>query len=241
MNHYGLIGKNISYSFSKDFFEQKFKDENISDCTYRIFDLNEIDEVADLFDDKKLKGLNVTIPYKQKIIPYLDKLDKYAAKIGAVNCIQINDGIKTGFNTDVYGFEISLMNFLQEEKVKALILGDGGASKSVQFVLNKLKIEFKIVSRKTKFNYSKIDSQQIEEHRLIINCTPLGTYPEIKTAPDLNYDLLTRNHFLFDLIYNPEKTLFLKSGEKRGAKIKNGYEMLELQAKKSWEIWSQFL
>lgn len=241
MKRFGLIGRNITYSFSENYFEQKFKTEKIEDCNYSIFDLNEISDVKKLFEIPELKGLNVTIPYKEKIIPFLDELSPEAKTVGAVNCIEIRNGIKKGHNTDVYGFENSLRNFLDDFDLNALILGDGGAAKAVKYVLNQLNISFKTVSRKGKFKYSDLDEIEINNHRLIINCTPLGTFPNVDSKPEIPYRFLTSGHYLFDLVYNPEKTEFLKSGEIRGAKIKNGYEMLQLQAEKSWEIWSALL
>jgi len=241
MKRFGLIGKNISYSFSENYFDQKFETEKIENCNYSIFDLNEISDVKKLFEIPELKGLNVTIPYKEKIIPFLDELSVEAKTVGAVNCIGIVNGIKTGYNTDVFGFENSIKNFLDNFDLKALILGDGGAAKAVKYVLKQLNISFKTVSRKGEFNYSDLNESEIKNHRLIINCTPLGTFPNVNLKPEIPYRFLTSDHYLFDLVYNPEKTEFLKSGEFRGAKIKNGYEMLQLQAEKSWEIWSALL
>lgn len=237
MNCFGLIGKNISYSFSEKYFEEKFRNEKIENCTYRIFDLENIEEVQGLFADNDLKGLNVTIPYKEKIIPFLDKLSPEVEKIGAVNCIKIQDGVKTGYNTDVYGFENSLNLFLEDYKPKTLILGDGGAAKAVKYVLNKLNIPFRTVSRKGEFTFLDLNQSQILSHQLIVNCTPIGAYPNVNLKPDLPYQYLTDHHYLFDLIYNPPKTLFLEFGEKAGSRIKNGMEMLKFQAEKSWEIW----
>lgn len=241
MNRFGLIGRNISYSFSQTYFEEKFRNEGLKDCSYQIFDLNEIQEVEKLFESADIKGLNVTIPYKQEIIRYLDKLSPEAKKIGAVNCVQISNGIKTGYNTDVYGFEISLKNFIPNQEIEALLLGDGGAARAVRYVLDKLGIKNKTVSRKGNFSYAELNRSEIEKHSLIINCAPLGTFPAVEQYPEIPYDFLCPNHYLFDLIYNPAKTRFLEFGEKKGAKIKNGYEMLKLQAEKSWEIWQQFL
>src|SRR5690606_8464684 len=213
----------------------------IENCNYSIFDLNEISDVKKLFEIPELKGLNVTIPYKEKIIPFLDELSVEAKTVGAVNCIGIVNGIKTGYNTDVFGFENSIKNFLDNFDLKALILGDGGAAKAVKYVLKQLNISFKTVSRKGEFNYSDLNESEIKNHRLIINCTPLGIFPNVNLKPEIPYRFLTSDHYLFDLVYKPEKTEFLKSGEFRGAKIKNGYEMLQLQAEKSWEIWSALL
>lgn len=239
MNQFGLIGRNISYSFSAKFFTEKFKVENIENHFYDIFDLNEISEVENLFQNPNLKGCNVTIPYKEQIIPFLDEMDTDAEKIGAVNCIRIQKGIKKGFNTDAVGFEKSIQPLLKSEHKNALILGDGGAAKAVKFVLDKLNIPFKTVTRSGNFTYSHLNSEIIQNHQIIINCTPVGTFPNIENAPEIPYEFLSDKHLLYDLIYNPEKTKFLELGEKNGAQIKNGYEMLVLQAEKSWEIWNQ--
>ncbi|SMC75259.1 shikimate dehydrogenase family protein [Moheibacter sediminis] len=239
MNQFGLIGKNIAYSFSAKFFTEKFKTENIENHFYGIFDLNEISEVKNTFQIEHLKGCNVTIPYKEQIIPFLDELDADAEKIGAVNCIKIQNGIKKGYNTDAVGFEKSIQPLLNSNHQNALILGDGGAAKAVKFVLEKLNIPFKTVTRSGNFTYSDLNSEIIQNHQVIVNCTPVGTFPNIDNAPEIPYEFLTSQHLLYDLIYNPEKTKFLEWGEKNGTKIKNGYEMLVLQAEKSWEIWNQ--
>lgn len=242
MKHrFGLIGRNISYSFSAEFFNKKFDKQNISDAVYEIFDLKEIEEVQKIFRDKSLKGINVTIPYKEKIKKYLDEISPEAAEIGAVNCISINQGIKKGYNTDVYGFEESLKPLLNKQHRAALILGSGGASKAVAYVLRKLGIDYKIVSRTGEISYKNLNREIIENHQLIINCTPLGTFPEINSKPEIPYEFLNSEHFLYDLVYNPEQTLFLTLAKSRGAQIKNGLEMLKLQAEKSWEIWSHTL
>ena len=239
MNRFGLIGKNIAYSFSAKFFTEKFKIENIQNQYYEIFDLNEISEVEKTFKVDGLKGCNVTIPYKEQIIPFLDELDADAEKIGAVNCIKIQNGIKKGYNTDAVGFEKSIQSLLNSNHKNALILGDGGAAKAVKFVLEKLNIPFKTVTRSGNFTYSDLNSEIIQNHQIIINCTPVGTFPNIEEVPEIPYEFLTSQHLLYDLIYNPEKTKFLQLGEEKGVKIKNGYEMLVLQAEKSWEIWNQ--
>lgn len=239
MNRFGLIGKNIAYSFSAKFFTEKFKTENIQNHFYEIFDLNEISEVEKTFQIQGLKGCNVTIPYKEQIIPFLDELDADAEKIGAVNCIKIQNGIKKGFNTDAVGFEKSIQPLLNSNHKNALILGDGGAAKAVKFVLGKLNIPFITVTRNGNFTYSDLNAEIIQNHPIIINCTPVGTFPNVDRFSQIPYEHLTPQHLLYDLIYNPEKTKFLQLGEENGAKIKNGYEMLVLQAEKSWEIWNQ--
>ncbi len=244
MNLFGLIGRNISYSFSKKYFSDKFNSEKIQNTSYQTFDLNEISEIEKLIQNKNLKGLNVTIPYKEQIIPFLDKLSPEAEKIGAVNCIKIqrdaeNNPILIGFNTDAYGFENSLKPLLESYHQKALILGDGGAAKAIKYVLDKLDIPHTSITRNGKFLYSDLTQEIIQDHPIIINSTPLGTFPDVENEPYIPYEFLSDQHLLYDLIYNPEKTQFLKNGELKGAKIKNGYEMLVLQAEKSWEIWNQ--
>ncbi|NLN32451.1 MAG: shikimate dehydrogenase [Flavobacteriaceae bacterium] len=241
VKNFGLIGKNIAYSFSESHFHDKFRKANITNSTYQLFDLKSISEVEELFQTKELKGFNVTIPYKEEIIPYLDELSPEAQKIGAVNCVKIQNNKKIGFNTDAFGFENSLKPLLEKHHQKALILGDGGAAKAVKFILTKLEIDYQSVTRKGELRFPDLDKEIISEHPLIINCTPVGTFPDLEASPDIPYQFITTSHLLYDLIYNPEKTKFLQLGEIKGAKIKNGYEMLVLQAEKSWEIWSQSL
>ncbi len=239
---FGLIGKNISYSFSKTYFNSKFISLNLSGYSYENFDIPNLEEFPSLIKrNNTLRGLNVTIPYKEEIIPYLDSLDKKAKRIGAVNTIKFTkEGLK-GYNTDVYGFKKSIQPFLKESHKKALILGTGGASKAVAFVLKELGISFKYVSRNPigdQVGYSELNKKIISTHTVLINCTPLGTFPDTAAKPGIPYEFLTSNHLLFDLIYNPEKTAFLLSGEQKGAIICNGAEMLELQAEKAWQIWN---
>jgi len=236
---YGLVGKNISYSFSGKYFAGKFAKEKIKNTTYEIFDLNEISEIEKLIQEVHLDGFNVTIPYKEQILPYLDGLTQEAAETGAVNCVKIQNERKVGYNTDVFGFEESLRPLLEPYHQNALVLGSGGATKAIIFVLKKLNISFKTVSRNGIFTYKDLNREEIEKHQIIINCTPVGTFPETGKAPEIPYEFLTAKHFLYDLVYNPEKTKFLQFGEQKNAKIKNGLEMLRLQAEKSWEIWSR--
>lgn len=241
----GLIGFPLEHSFSQKFFAQKFKTENIIDFEYRNFSISNIDKFPDLIaQNPNICGLNVTIPYKKKIIPFLDYLDETAQKIGAVNTVnfEMNNGklITKGYNTDVYGFEKSLLPFLKNYHNKALILGTGGASNAVAYVLEKLGIDFKHVSRKANNNslcYNNINLELLNEYFLIINTTPLGMFPNVNSFPNIPYLSLNEKHILFDLVYNPIKTEFLKKGEKQKAKIINGQKMLELQALKAWEIW----
>ncbi|WP_421809784.1 shikimate dehydrogenase family protein [Flagellimonas sp.] len=238
---YGLLGKNISYSFSQGYFTQKFKDLGLNDHSYENFDLQEITELERVLSQNQLKGLNVTIPYKEEVIPYLDEMDAQAEKIGAVNTIKFTKlGLK-GFNTDAHGFKKSLEPFLKPHHTKALILGTGGASKAVRFVLDELGIANTFVSRTKKegqLTYEELDQNILEECTLIINCTPLGTHPNVGNKPDLPYQFIGNDHLLYDLIYNPEKTTFLALGEANGAAICNGLKMLQYQAEKAWEIWN---
>jgi shikimate dehydrogenase len=241
----GLIGKNISYSFSSGYFLDKFKKMNITELTYKNFDIPAVEEFPFLVyhREEEFKGFNVTIPYKQSIIKYLSELDADAAKIGAVNTIKVTEENELiGYNTDIYGFENSLKPLLKEYHSKALILGTGGASKAVVFVLNKLNISYKIVSRnpssENEISYIDLSEEIMTSHKLIINSSPVGTHPNIKECPKIPYEYISETHYLFDLIYNPEVTMFLQKGKNAGAVIKNGLEMLELQAEKSWEIWN---
>ena len=242
---YGLIGRNISYSFSRSYFTEKFKVLGLDDHLYVNFDLDRIQdmETAVLPRLDEIGGLNVTIPYKEEVMRYLQELDPEAESIGAVNTIKVSaEGRLKGFNTDAFGFESSLSRRLEEQHRAALILGTGGASKAVAYVLGKLGIRYWFVSRGASrtdnFNYADLNEEVMATHKLIVNCTPLGTYPDTEKKPDIPYELIGASHLLFDLIYNPEKTSFLIEGERRGAKILNGREMLERQADRAWEIWN---
>ena len=243
MNKLGLLGRDISYSFSRAYFKQKFEDENIENTTYENFDLESIDLLPSIIKNTKdLKGLNVTIPYKEQVMPLLDKVNKKAKAIGAVNTIKISKkGKLIGYNTDCYGFKKTLKPALKSHHKKALILGTGGASKAIAYSLKKLNIEYYYVSRKASkhvnFTYDSLTENIIKDHSIIINCTPLGTFPDVNDSPNIPYKGITSNHILFDLIYNPEETKFLKTGKSFGAKSINGLEMLKFQAEKSWSIW----
>jgi shikimate dehydrogenase len=246
MKTFGLLGKNISYSFSSGYFSEKFKDLNLDNYAYVNFDIDSIEKFPKLLKDYsgKINGMNVTIPYKQEVLSLVDELDDEAATIGAVNTIKFLENGKTkGFNTDVYGFENSLRPLLKPQHTKALIFGTGGASKAVAFALKKLQIDFHFVSRKPSLSnqiaYSDLNAAIISEHTILINCTPLGTFPEVSLSPDIPYQELTSAHLLYDLIYNPSVTAFLQKGKDKGAEIKNGLEMLQLQAEKSWQIWNR--
>lgn len=240
-SRFGLLGRNISYSFSQGYFTQKFKDLGLENHSYENFDLQSIEEFPLVLQQENLKGLNVTIPYKQEVIPFLDELDSKAAKIGAVNTIQLTQNGLKGFNTDAYGFQVSLQPFLKPHHTHALILGTGGASKAVKFVLEEMGIQTIYVSRSSKegqLTYDDLNQEIMEQNTLIVNCTPLGTFPKVEDRPALPYTFIGRQHLLYDLIYNPEKTAFLKQGEIQGATICNGLEMLKGQAEKAWEIWN---
>lgn len=235
---YGLIGGKLSHSFSKKYFSEKFQKLRLK-SEYRLFELSNILEFEKLKKNPSLKGLNVTIPYKELIIPFLDEIDETANRIGAVNTIKIQNGFAKGFNTDYHGFKYSLENSIPSTNMKALVLGSGGASKAVQKVLDDMKIEYFVVSReKEKLTYSNLNKKIISNHKLIINTTPLGMYPNVGSYPDIPYDFLCEEHFCMDLVYNPEETIFMRKGAHKGAKVKNGLEMLYQQAEKSWEIWN---
>ena len=240
---YGLIGRNIAYSFSRGYFKQKFETENLHDCSYENFDLKQIEELKNVFAQNNICGLNVTTPYKREVIPFLDRLSPAAEEMNAVNTIKFHqDGSISGHNTDVYGFEKSLLEIINKTPKKALILGTGGAASAVAYVMRKLEIEFSYISRRVgenSINYEAVDETVINEHQLIINASPVGTFPNIDQAPDLPYTFLSLDHVLYDLIYNPPETRFLKEGKTRGCKILNGQKMLVYQAEKSWDIWNQ--
>ena len=237
---YGLIGYPLTYSFSPSYFADKFEKKGIVDAEYHSYPLEQIEDIKGLIDSG-VSGFNVTIPYKEQIIPYLDELSDAAKTIGAVNTVDIVDGKLIGYNTDVYGLENSLYNLLDGACVKkALILGTGGASKACQYVLDQMGIEWQLVSRNpTYLTYNLLDAEIIAQHTLIINTTPLGTSPDIGTCPDIPYQLLSDSHFAFDLVYNPEKSLFLTRSEGQGVAIMNGLSMLHDQADKSWELWNK--
>lgn len=243
MKKFGLIGYPLGHSFSVDYFKHKFQEEQIRDCSYSNFELKDIRDLEEVLRDPELAGLNVTIPYKQAVLPFLHSGDEVVRQTGACNCIRIRDGRLNGFNTDVIGFEASLKEKWKPEDRRALVLGTGGSSKAVSYVLNRMGIEQLYVSRKKDsspdhLQYEDLTEKIIREHPLIINCTPLGMHPEKERFPPLPYASLDSTHYLFDLIYNPSKTEFLKRGEARGARIKNGADMLKLQAEASWEIWN---
>ncbi|MFV8366019.1 shikimate dehydrogenase family protein [Flavobacterium sp. XS1P27] len=241
---FGLLGRNISYSFSKGYFTDKFNSENFEGCTYENFDIPEIAAFPEVIKNTSdLKGLNVTIPYKETVIPFLDKLSKKAELIGAVNTIKITKkGKLKGYNTDYYGFKKSLQPLLQPHHKKVLILGTGGASKGVAFALDELDIPYTFVSREAKENgidYDRINATTFDNYQIIINATPVGTSPNVDAFPLLPYEFFTEKHIAYDLIYNPAETQFLKKAKQQGAQIKNGLDMLIFQAEKAWKIWNK--
>jgi len=246
MRKFGLIGFPLSHSFSKKFFTEKFFNEHIPGCEYDLFPIENIDLLPDLISrNVELEGLNVTIPYKLAVLPFLNEVDDAADQIGAVNCISIqrNNGKEflKGYNTDAYGFEESLKPMLGEHHKRALIFGDGGAAKAVKYVLNKLNIPFIVVTRTLTSNsilYDSVTAELLQEYTVLINTTPLGMSPNIESCPDIPYEVLTERHLAYDLVYNPEEPTFLAKAKAQGASIKNGLEMLYLQAERSWYIWN---
>lgn len=249
MKTFGLIGHRLGYSFSRNFFTEKFSQENLLDHEYVNFELDSIEEFSGIFEQgREIGGLNCTIPYKQQIMPFLDEIDLEAAQIGAVNTVKITykNGQRylKGFNTDIYGFEHSIRPMLEEKHKKALILGTGGASKAIKHILNKLKIEFISATIEQEcfekeIRYNQINEQVMREYLVIIHATPVGTFPNVEECPAIPYQFITSDHVCFDLVYNPEETFFLTKAKVQGAKTKNGLEMLHLQAIKAWEIWNK--
>jgi shikimate dehydrogenase len=242
MRLFGLIGYPLSHSFSKKYFTEKFEQEGLSNCRYENFPIASIDELKKVFENNPdLEGLNVTIPYKEQVLPFLYESSEAVKHVGACNCIKVISGKLYGFNTDVIGFEETINAKLLPHHKKALVLGSGGASKAIQFVLRKKGIEFLVISRSMNplfIPYEKVTPDLIQEYPLIINTTPLGMQPHTDTYPSIPYSALTTQHYLYDLIYNPAKTLFLQKGEERGAAIQNGADMLVIQAEESWNIWN---
>lgn len=243
---YGLIGKSLSHSFSQQYFSTKFEHENIENAAYHLWEMDRIDELPKLIlETPSLRGLNVTIPFKETVIPYLDDVDDIAKTIGAVNTIKVNVDKKclSGYNTDFYGFKKSLNPFLTSHHNRALILGSGGASKAICYALKELNIDYLVVSRNpskpNEISYEDVNHYVLKHHLLIINTTPVGTAPNLEQKPDLPYHELTSQHLLYDLVYNPSETAFLNAGKQYGATTLNGLEMLRLQAEASWRIWNK--
>jgi shikimate dehydrogenase len=260
MKKYGLIGHPLTHSFSKKYFTEKFERLHITDAEYELYPIEHVKDLQDLLDvHPDIFGLNVTIPHKITVIKYLDWIDHDARAAGAINCIRVtsespvmaaflgevgvtgHDFRLEGFNTDIHGFEKSIHPFITDPNNTALVLGDGGSAKAVKCGLDNLGIDYTVVSRKPipgNILFKDLKPHHIKNNKIIINTTPLGTFPNVDEFPPIPYEFITPEHLLFDLIYNPEKTVFLKKGEEQGAVIKNGYEMLILQAEKSWEIWN---
>lgn len=248
MKIFGLIGNPLRHSLSQKYFSEKFQKELIADCVYELYPLHELNELLPLLmQNSEITGLNVTIPYKQQVIDYLDEMDGVAKEVGAVNCIRVSRRqgrpYLQGFNTDVYGFEKVIRPCLETHHKNALILGTGGSSEAVAYVFQKLGIGFEKVSRHPKgeneVGYSCLTQEKMSHFTIIINTTPLGMFPDIEQCPPVPYDFTTNHHLLFDLIYNPAETVFMKQGRAMGAKVMSGMEMFYLQAEKSWEIWRE--
>lgn len=244
MRKFGLIGFPLSHSFSPSFFAEKFARENIEDCLYQIYPIDHVEKFAGLLiSDPQIEGINVTIPYKKSVIQFLNYCSEPVAKIGACNCIKIHEGVLSGYNTDVIGFEKSLAEKLSTSHTYALILGTGGSAAAVEYVFKKLGIEYMFVSRNNSklsntCSYEDLSEEMMKQHTLVVNTTPSGMFPTIDECPNLPYKYITAEHYLFDLVYNPPKTLFLQKGEEMGATIKNGADMLIIQAEESWMIWN---
>ncbi len=245
--NFGLIGKSISHSFSKTYFEQKFLVGGYHEFRYFNFDVENLHSLKEIIVQHSLSGLNITKPYKYEVINYLDEIDPIAEIIGAVNCIKViykkEVPYLIGYNTDCYGFSQSIKPFLEPMHQKALILGTGGAAKAVAHALKNIGVEIYYVTRAEKrgpnyFNYHELNSFVLNSFKLIVNCTPLGLYPNVNECPDLPFEFVTKDHLLYDLIYNPTQTLFLEKGKQKNATIINGLNMLKLQADKAWEIWN---
>ena len=241
MDKYGIIGFPLGHSFSRGFFTEKFAREGI-DAQYLNFEIPDVAMLGDILrENPELKGLNVTLPYKQAVIPLLDELSDEAQEIGAVNVIRVRDGKLKGFNSDIIGFTESIRPLLQPHHTKALILGTGGASRAIRVGLSRLGIEWTYVTRSPREKMladSDLTPEVMKEYSVIVNCSPVGMFPKVDEAPAIPYELLTPKHLLFDLVYNPEDTLFMKKGREQGATVKNGLEMLHLQAIASWEFWN---
>jgi len=236
--NFGLIGKRLSHSFSKDFFTQKFKKLNLKSHNYENYEIDNLNELRELIKKNQLYGLNVTIPFKQEIIKYLDEIESNAKEINSVNTIKVENSKLIGYNSDIQGFENSFIPIIGKRQ-KAIVLGDGGASKAVQFVLKKNKIKFNLFSRSGKKKFEDITNSNIISSQIIINTTPLGMYPDINTYPNIPYHALSSNHLIYDLVYNPEETIFIKKAKEKNCLVINGLEMLINQANISWEIWQK--
>jgi shikimate dehydrogenase len=240
MRNYGLIGKSLIHSFSPRYFRDKFNELCINDCSYQAFELPSLGQIKALIYENDLSGFNVTIPYKQLIIPYLDEISLIASEINSVNTVTVKNDLLCGENTDYLGFENTLLKYLQSFHKRALIFGTGGSSKTITYVLKSLGIECTHVSQSNHdlMNYTQIDNYMIKSHQILINTTPLGTFPKVDTCVDIPYSAITKNHLCYDLVYNPKESLFLAKSKLNGAMIVNGLDMLKIQADKSWKLWN---
>ncbi len=241
---FGLIGYPLSHSFSKKYFDKKFSAEKIDNAFFELFSIEKIEALHEILKlNKNLSGLAVTIPYKKEVLPFLDETDELVNKTGACNCISIRSGKLCGYNTDIMGFEGSFKKNISTHHNKALVLGTGGAATAVEFVLKKMNIPYRSVSRKNNeadvLTYDQLNKDILQEYSIIINTTPVGTYPNVEEAPALPYEFITKEHYLFDLVYNPAETKFLQLGKEKGAVTQNGYDMLVLQAEENWRIWNK--
>jgi shikimate dehydrogenase len=242
MKEFGLVGKTLTHSFSQKYFTEKFEKEHIPNSNYSLFPLDSIQEIGELIATPNLSGLNVTIPYKESVIQFLDSLDEAAKNIGAVNTIVFKNGKTIGYNTDVIGFQNSIKPFLTNKHERALILGTGGGAKAIRYVLENIGITCLTVSRNPKegeANYSNLSPKLLSFYKLIVNCTPLGTFPNVDEAPNLPYEALDEEHLLYDLVYNPPLTKFMQLGKENGATVLNGYDMLVGQAEAAWKLWNK--
>lgn len=243
MNLYALIGYPLGHSFSKKYFTDKFEREGLEDCFFELFPIEKIELFEQLLEDHPdLKGLAVTIPYKQTVIPFLNECSDETFKIGAVNCIKFSEGRLIGYNSDAFGFEQSFAPLLQPHHTKALVLGTGGSSKAVTYILSKINIPFLSVSRTPKedeIGYSSITENLLKEYTIIINCSPVGMTPNDDQMPNLPYQFIDAKHYCYDLIYTPAETTFLRLAKEKGAVVKNGYDMLVIQAEENWKIWNE--
>ena len=238
MKRFALLGKSLSHSFSKKYFDNKFNKRRLDGYDYINIETDNINNIKEIVDRYDLDGFNVTNPYKQKIIKYLDKIDNRAKEVNSVNTVRILDNQLFGYNTDLFGFKKSFFPLIKR-RGNALVLGDGGVSKTVQYVLKNLNIKTKVVTRNNEIKYSDLSEDIIDTHLIIINCTPLGTFPKIEECPNIPYQYLNEKHLLYDLVYNPNETKFLRKGRECKSETKNGLEMLESQAEESWRIWNE--
>ena len=243
MREFGIIGKTLVHSFSKKYFEEKFKKEGITNCVFNQYSLKRIEEIKGLIiNNPNIEGFSVTMPYKEAIIPYLDEMDDIVKEIGACNCVKVKHGKLIGYNTDVIGFLESFLTMYEVHYFNAIILGNGGASKAVKYALEQLSIDSTFIARNPKnkddIQWNTLSKEHFKEANIVINTTPLGTFPNIEEFPDIPYSEFNEHILAFDLIYNPEETIFLKNAKEKGAKTINGFEMLEIQADNAWEIWN---